>query len=567
MFSNRVNVNILVSLLVSHGIRRVVVCPGSRNSPIANDLAECEDITCYSVTDERSAGFYALGMSLVDNVPVAVCVTSGTALLNLAPAVAEASYRHHGLVAISADRPSAWIDQLDGQTLRQQDALANFVARSVSLPEPTNDEQYWYCNRLVNEALIAVKAHGRKSVHINVPISEPLFCFCNRELPVERKINYVASAVDSKALHVQITERLLKAQRPMIVVGQLNYYDGIALSSLRVLANHSVVLAEPLACDYAFPMDKIFAQDVLDESYKPDFILYLGDTVVSKNLKKWIRTINKVECWAVSEDGEVHDTFMHLSGIIEGSPVGALHLLAEDMSKNVDENGSEVLSSKISFDFVLKWRKLLDGARLDAQSFNPPFSSMYVVKAFEMRLRDVEYKYKVHYANSLAVRLACIYSNHYVWCNRGVNGIEGSLSTAAGFSVATSDIVFCVIGDLSFFYDQNALWNTNLLGNLRILLLNNGGGGIFHGLVGLDQNAAFHEYVSASHKTTAEGICLQNNVRYLSANDADSLNENLKLLMADKSEQPVLLEVFTDSEKDSKTFVAYMKNNIKDNLE
>ncbi len=565
MFSDRVNVNILVSLLVSHGIRRVVVCPGSRNSPIANDLAECADIICYPVTDERSAGFYALGMSLADNVPVAVCVTSGTALLNLAPAVAEASYRHHGLVVISADRPASWIDQLDGQTLRQQYALANFVSRSVSLPEPVNDEQYWYCNRLVNEALIAVKAHGRKSVHINVPISEPLFSFCNKVLPAERKINYVASAVDTKAFHVQVTERLLTAQRPMIVVGQLNSYGGNVLSCLQGWANHVVVLAEPLACDYAFPIDKIFAQNVLDESYAPDFILYLGDTVVSKNLKKWIRAIKNVECWAVSEDGDVHDTFMHLSGVIEGHPVEALRLLAENGRKSIDERESEVLSSKSSSEFVLKWKKLLDGAKLDAQCFNPPFSSMYAVKVFEKHLGKVCYSYKVHYANSLAVRLACIYSSRYVWCNRGVNGIEGSLSTAAGFSVATSDIVFCVIGDLSFFYDQNALWNTNVSGNLRILLLNNGGGGIFHGLAGLEQNTAFHDYVSASHSNSAKGICLQNNVRYLCADDADSLNENLNLLLTDKSERPVLLEVFTDSEKDSKALITYMQNNIKDN--
>ena len=122
MFSNKVNVNILASLLVAHGVRRVVVCPGSRNAPIVNDLNECSEITCYPVTDERSAGFYALGLSLADNAPVAVCVTSGTALLNLAPAVAEASYRHHGLIVISADRPPAWIDQLDGQTIQQPGA-------------------------------------------------------------------------------------------------------------------------------------------------------------------------------------------------------------------------------------------------------------------------------------------------------------------------------------------------------------------------------------------------------------------------------------------------------------
>ena len=171
MYSDKDHVNILTALLVAHGIRHAVVCPGSRNAPIVHNLTTCPDIACYPVTDERSAGFYALGMSQALKQPVVVCVTSGTALLNLAPAVAEAWYQHRPLVVISADRPSQWIDQLDGQTLPQPDALGRFVKRAVSLPEPRNDEERWYCNRLVNEALIVRDA----PVHINVPITERLY--------------------------------------------------------------------------------------------------------------------------------------------------------------------------------------------------------------------------------------------------------------------------------------------------------------------------------------------------------------------------------------------------------
>ena len=170
MYSNKEQVNILTSLLVAHGMRHAVVCPGSRNSPIVHNLNECPDIACYPVTDERSAGFYALGMAQARRQPVVVCVTSGTALLNLAPAVAEAYYQHIPLVVISADRPAAWIDQLDGQTMPQPDALRRFVRKAVSLPEPHDDDTRWYCNRLVNEALIAAQQGGGGPVHINVPI-------------------------------------------------------------------------------------------------------------------------------------------------------------------------------------------------------------------------------------------------------------------------------------------------------------------------------------------------------------------------------------------------------------
>ena len=188
MYSTKENVNILTALLVKEGITKAVVCPGSRNSPIVHNLCACPDIECYPVTDERSAGFVALGMSLADNEPVVVCVTSGSALLNVAPAAAEAFYQKRPLVIISADRPPQWIDQQDGQTLQQHRALEPNVRKSVTLPEPHNDEERWYCNRLVNEALNALHLNGGGPVHINVPITEPLFDYDVMQLPDERRI-------------------------------------------------------------------------------------------------------------------------------------------------------------------------------------------------------------------------------------------------------------------------------------------------------------------------------------------------------------------------------------------
>ena len=215
MYSSKENVNILTSLMVAHGIRYAVCCPGSRNSAIVHNLNACPDIECYPVTDERSTGFYALGMSQCLQKPVAVCVTSGTALLNLAPAVAEAYYQHIPLVVISADRPQAWIDQLDGQTLPQPDAFGRFVRKAVSLPEPYDAESRWFCNRLVNEALIIRHA----PVHINVPISEPLFDYTVSELPKERKIELIESDA-STMTQSHVVRMFLHAKRPMLISGQ-----------------------------------------------------------------------------------------------------------------------------------------------------------------------------------------------------------------------------------------------------------------------------------------------------------------------------------------------------------
>ena len=495
MYSEKENVNILTALLVAHGIRHAVVCPGSRNAPIVHNLNECPDITCWPVTDERSAGFYALGMTQALNEPVVVCVTSGTALLNLAPAVAEAYYQHRPLVVISADRPEAWIDQLDGQTLPQPDALGRFVRKAVSLPEPHDDESRWYCNRLVNEALMERHA----PVHINVPITEPLFQFTVAQLPEERKIDFTPADIPPHTLN-HIVHRFLHAERPMLIAGQP---------------------MNPL-------MDEAVQQVQDDASYVPDFVLYTGGSIVSKRLKRFLRQAR--ETWVVNREGEVTDTFMNLTHVIQGDP----EVVADLVRFNLEQ---------APHPFVQRWDALLAKLRQQVETQELPYSSAAVVRYFEQQcsMNNV-----VHYANSTAIRLANTYAHSTVFCNRGVNGIEGSLSTAAGFSLVADEKVFCVIGDLSFFYDQNALWNQNLRGNLRILLLNNGHGAIFDTLPGLSQSPARDRLVAAAHATTAEGICRQNNVTYLKATNMAEMQQAVDTLLYIESDRPVLLEVFVD---------------------
>ena len=177
MYSDKKNVLQLVALLRAHGVRRAVLCPGSRNVPLVQAFATCGGFECFSVTDERSAGFFAIGLALHVQAPVVVCCTSGSALLNLHPAVCEAFYRRVPLVVVSADRPAAWIGQMDGQTLPQPGVFGGLVRKAVNLPEVRTEEDEWYANRLVNEALLEVDHHGYGPVHINVPLSEPLFHF------------------------------------------------------------------------------------------------------------------------------------------------------------------------------------------------------------------------------------------------------------------------------------------------------------------------------------------------------------------------------------------------------
>ena len=557
MYSNKENVNILTALLVAHGVRHAVVCPGSRNAPIVHNLNECPDIACYPVTDERSAGFYALGMSqaltkpVCVKEPVVVCVTSGTALLNLAPAIAEAYYQRWPLVVISADRPPQWIDQLDGQTLPQPDALGRFVAKAVSLPEPRDDEERWYCNRLVNEALL--KSREGFPVHINVPIAEPLFSFTTQTLPAQRKIELIGSLMNNRLFRETFLSAFFQARKPMVIVGQTYFDDSCMAADLYEIGAYAVVLSESLTntverCHF----DEVLPLLEGDDSYKPDFILYLGGTLVSKRLKRFIRGLSDVSVWSVSEDGAVYDTFMHLTGIIKGSVYEATVLLMDAIEQSTATHTET---------FVERWNRLLQRASAHADAYEPAYSQMAAVKWFERSVgeKKISKKASFHYANSTAIRLANIYACHYVYCNRGVNGIDGSLSTAAGFSLVKDDTVYCVIGDLSFFYDQNALWNQNLKGNFRVLLLNNGKGGIFNMLPGLEQSPVRDSFVAASHQTSAEGICQQNHVVYLRADGMEQMQKGIETLLSLESDRPVLLEVFTNASEDESAYRLYFK--------
>ena len=550
-------------MLVAHGIKHAVVCPGSRNAPIVHNFNECPDIECYPVTDERSAGFYALGMSQALGEPVAVCVTSGTALLNLAPAVAEAYYQHIPLVVISADRPEQWTDQLDGQTLPQPDALGRFVKKAVSLPEPHDDETHWYCNRLVNEALLETTNEGGHPVHINVPLSEPLFQFDVEELPNEGVTHRYSGIID----HWDIERSGLRAdfwaaKRPMIVIGQ-NRETIVKDDKVQHLMKHAVVLYEPLGSDIGTShFDEVLYAMGGDDSLLPDFVLY-GGQLVSKRLKQFLRKATDADFWELSLDGQLHDTFMRTKGVLESGFSEVLLWLEQFLSDTKtweDSLEKEFGDLPDTSTFVNQWQKELGKVSYLAELAYPPYSQMAIIKHFELQLNQFDPPSIIHYANSTAVRLACIYSHSYVYCNRGVNGIEGSLSTAAGFSCVTDYLVFCVIGDLSFFYDQNALWNQNLRGNFRILLLNNSKGGIFNILKGLEQSPARDKYVSAEHHTSAEGICQQNNVVYLKATNMEEMQQGIDTLLNMESERPVLLEVFTDAAEDERVYKAYFRS-------
>ena len=501
MYTDKKNILQLAALLKAHGIRRIVLCPGSRDIPIVQTLARMPEFTCYPVTDERSAGFFALGLALNENRPAAVCCTSGSALLNLHPAVAEAFYQQVPLVVLSADRPGAWIGQMDGQTLPQPGVFGGLVKKSVSLPEIKDSEDEWFCNRLINEALLELNHHGQGPVHINIPVSQPFFNFPTAEIPPARVISRYEG---NEAIH-RFIRKFKQYSRRMMVVGQMNPKNALSRQTAEALAPHFAWMTENISNQAAPPNAIRHIEPVLAalgkdrwEEMRPDLLVTYGGHIISGRLKKFLRSCPPAEHWHIAP-------------------------------------------------------------KLDEADF--PFSEMGAVGKV---MHSLPPSSVLHLANSSVVRYAQLFNlppDIEVLSNRGTNGIEGSLSTAAGYASASGKLNFVLIGDLSFFYDMNALWNSNYGNNLRILLLNNSGGEIFHALPGLEVQPATTRFVIASHQTSARAWAEDRGFRYLSARNEEELEDASALFTQETGlPQPLLLEVFTDKEKDVELLKTYYHN-------
>ena len=540
MYSDKKSVLQLVAVLRAQGVRRVVLCPGSRNVPLVQSFSACRDFECFSVTDERSAGFFAIGLALHRHEPVAVCCTSGSALLNLHPAVCEAFYRQLPLIVVSADRPAAWIGQMDGQTLPQPGVFGTMVRSSVTLPEVHTEEDEWYANRLVNEAVLEAAHHGCGPVHINVPLSEPLFHFSVKQLPEVRFMRRLDMSDGGTALTGFLKDQLPRYSRVMVVTGQMPAGEAAAVAAC-LPAGKTVWLTEVLG-NMPGSSPAIRGFDALlgavgeeeRQALSPDLVVTMGGHIVSKRLKHFLRAVPSLVHWHVAPDGRPADLFGALTTVAEASPLQFARLFSQ-------------AGGCLSETYPERWQAC--AARVpDMQA---PYSALYAVRRV---MESLPPRCVLHLANSSAVRLAGLFplpEGAEVHGNRGVNGIEGSVSAAVGYAAVSDRLNFLLTGDLSFFYDMNALWNAHVPARLRIVLLNNGGGAIFHTLPGLDTRGRTGRFVTAVHDTSARGWAESLGWTYRMAADEDALSEALDELTDAGASAPVLLEVRTDAATDA----------------
>ncbi|MDR1201582.1 MAG: 2-succinyl-5-enolpyruvyl-6-hydroxy-3-cyclohexene-1-carboxylic-acid synthase [Tannerellaceae bacterium] len=548
MYANKKNVLQLIALLKAHGIRQIVLSPGSRNSPLVHSFAVDSFFTCHVVVDERSAGFYAIGIILHTGEPTAVCCTSGTAALNLSPSVAEAFYQQLPLLVITADRPAAWIGQRAGQTLPQPGMYNTLVRKSVQLPEINIPEDEWYCNRLINEALAELNHHTPAPIHINIPLSEPLFNYTAAALPEVRSIRRYLPNVNIEEVMAKegFTTRFQKHAKRMILVGQLWQQT----EEIRVLVEKlskekdCIILCECLSnihsphviCDfdsllYALPKEE-------QKRYAPDLLITFGGHIVSKRIKQFLQTNKPKEHWHISPSGEIIDLYQSLTHSIETDISVFLNYVASCSSTEKDKE-------KPYASFWKNARKELPLGSIGE------FSDLLVVKEW---LEAIPENASIHLANSSSVRLAQLFpfkKGVTVYCNRGTSGIDGCMSTAVGYAAVSGRQTFLLIGDLAFFYDMNGLWNRQLTKNLRILLNNNGGGEIFYALPGLNKSEALETYISASHQTQAKAWAEATGFTYLSAANTKELKDTMPVFTGNKGDKPILLEVFTSMKKNT----------------
>lgn len=540
MLSNKTNILQLVALIIEHGVEDIVVCPGSRNAPIIHTLHETAQNTktslrLHPLTDERSAGFFAIGVALATSKPIAIVVTSGSALVNLYPAVTEAFYQQVPIIIVSADRPQAWIGQMDGQTMPQIGVFGQMCKMSVNLPEVKNDEDAWHCNRLINEAILECTHRSNGPVHINVPISEPLYEFNTTALPIERVIERIEGFYPEEM--PVLKERLQNSRRRMIIIGQRTDERQLNTDIKKELERSYIIVYEHLANIGEESESLLLNNKLLDvleantEDLRPDLVITVGGHIINKRLKQFLRKNPPQQHWHVCVDGKVTDLFKCLTTVVETQPDTFLHTLARQHTPlDKGKDYPTLWKSKL-----LNFHQNFENKEGDTLENCTISNEQKIIGKLMETLPDDAV---LHLANSSSVRYAQEYklkSKVTVCCNRGINGIEGCLSSAVGFAKATAERPnFVVIGDLAFFYDQNALWNTELPNNLHILVLNNSGGKIFETLP-LPDSKESKRLIQAKHRTSAKSVALEYGLRYM--------NEEGNLKPFVNSKVSVILEI------------------------
>lgn len=556
MSTNKSGAKHLCAVFKEKGVQDIVICPGSRNAPLIIEFTADPFFNCYSIVDERSASFFALGMSQVTQRPTAIVCTSGSALLNIAPGVAEAYYQRLPLIVVSADRPNEWINQGESQTMNQREIYKNYVKASFDLvQEPRDEDELWFQDRQIAEAIDQSQYPYFGPVHLNIHFREPLY---------EQNTEKTTTSSNLKTLSVsphltehdfeELKKKWRSASRIMILCGQLFPDEGLN-RTLSTLAENGVVVLTESTSNLNHPsfiscIDKViipFGEDHR-EALMPELLITIGGPLISRKVKNFLRDNKNLKHWHVDPATPVVDSVKQQEYGIQMNPADFLKAF-EGMKQ-------------ASVEFSEAWIGFKNQTEAQHAKYLEK-ASMSDLKAFDLVLHNIPSDAMLQIGNSASVRYVQLFDlcrGNLNFSNRGTSGIEGSLSTAVGASVKHNKDVYVVLGDLSTFYDSNALWNEYLEPNLKIVVLNNGGGGIFRIIPGPKTVENFERFIETRHEGSLEKLANLYGLNYFLVSDVNAFSEQWKLFT--ESEQPAMIELRTkeiESDQELKEYFEFLK--------
>ena len=553
MYSKLKNVQILVSLLKKYDIKHIVISAGTRHTPFVHSVENDSFFTTYSIVDERSASFFAIGLIEKLRRPVAIVCTSGTAAANYVSAANEAFYQELPLLLLTADRNHYYMFQQEEQMIPQEGLYSQVCKKVVTLPHVRDDKDFWYCSRICNEALLELE-HGEKGpVHINFivendyPIYQGIVDFSEKELPDVKKINKITLESPKEEWN-KLVDKLEKS-KVLIVYGQkgkltINEKKAIDTFSDRFDCVISTDLLSNYKGDYSintFPIMRLLNNEEF-EKLLPDIVITINANTVSEIKGRLSNYKNKFEHWHISSKGEVSDPFKILSDIISCSPTSFF------------EKINSISSNKNNHKYYQEWKNIQNkfGKNNNLNDTSIKYSGLYATQQFIKRIPSNSL---LHIANSNSIRLANYFELNKdveVYGNRGTHGIDGSMSAFVGQASITENNCYLLIGDLSFFYDMNALWNNYIGKNIRIMVVNNSGGAIFHSYPSKSNVPTIDKHIAAEHNTSVKDWVISRGFDYIEAHNTEDFNNNIDKLFIEKSNKPIIMEVFTDKEEDAK---------------
>lgn len=539
MISDKTFIQDLVSIFVQRGLKHVVVSPGSRHAPLSISFFHHPKVKVHVVPDERSSGYFALGIAQHIQTPVGVICTSGTAAANYVSAAAEAFYQEVPLIFMTADRPEEWVDQGDGQTIRQKGILGHHILGSYQLQQDVeHPDVRWYNQRSLNEAWNIANGIPRGPVHLNVPLREPLYGFVEPIADIEHLTLQTRPEITLPADQAKLLKSKFQHQRKVLLITGQHHPDQQlqeAVASFARLEN-VVVLTETTSNtvqgEVIASIDRlIMTFDEEDRNaFMPELLITFGSSIISKKIKALLRTAPHLTHWHIDPCGRTVDTFQRLGLIIQAEIAQTLAVLSE-----------VVVESDYHDRWVEKDREL--GSAFPKIAEELGWSDLLV---FRHVLNRIPLNSILQMGNSSVVRYIQLFNPRTdisYFGNRGTSGIDGCTSTASGMASVSDKIVTLITGDIAFFYDLNGLWHNSNRQHLRIILINNGGGNIFKIIDGPSASDALEDVFEAAHEKDASHLAAHHSLNYLSASNEDQLMKGLEELY--RSEQSGLLEVMT----------------------